>query len=542
MPSGTFAAYVGVYGLAALACVASLARVRRIEHPDTRRGMAALLCTAGGWAAANAAYLVVPGAGVQEALYVAGLVVGLATVGAWLHVCSAYTGRSYHRDPVLRWTAVVVFVGIVALKVTNPVHGAYYATESVATPFPHLAVTHMPLHWMVMGLSYALAAVGYFMLFEQFREVGHGMPALCALVAVTGLPVVLTIAGQFDPDLLAVAYEPLGVAAFAVMVLFVFLDRFQAIRLVGEGDTPVVVLDEDGHVRDANPGARRLFPGLADATGKPLSSAAPGLADHLASEGEVMKRHVDGATQYYRVTRNPFTGGSRQVGELVAIDDVTDSEQYRRKLERQNERLDRFASVVSHDLRNPLNVATGRLELARDERDDDHLAAVADALGRMGDLVEDLLALAREGEDIDEPEPVALDDLAERCWSSIPADGATLSVQTELTVLADPERARQLLENLFRNAVEHAGEHVTVTVGTLEDGGGFYVADDGPGIDPDRRESVFEPGDTTSDGGTGFGLAIVAEIATAHGWEVAVGESEAGGARFELSGVATATE
>ena len=96
-------------------------------------------------------------------------------------------------------------------------------------------------------------------------------------------------------------------------------------------------------------------------------------------------------------------------------------------------------------------------------------------------------------------------------------------------------RLEQLLENLFRNAVDHAGEDVTVTVGDLDDE--FYVADDGPGISDDERDRVFEDGYSTVEEGAGLGLAIVAGIAEAHGWSVTVTESEDGGARFEVTGV-----
>lgn len=78
-----------------------------------------------------------------------------------------------------------------------------------------------------------------------------------------------------------------------------------------------------------------------------------------------------------------------------------------------------------------------------------------------------------------------------------------------------------------------------MTVGALSDRPGFYVSDDGPGIPEGDRESVFEAGYTTRKEGTGFGLAIVAEVVTAHGWKIQVTESDAGGARFEIFGVET---
>jgi signal transduction histidine kinase len=106
-----------------------------------------------------------------------------------------------------------------------------------------------------------------------------------------------------------------------------------------------------------------------------------------------------------------------------------------------------------------------------------------------------------------------------------------------------------VLVNLFRNAVEHGstgpdsqarqdaveqgGDDVAVRVGDLGDGG-FFVADDGLGIPPDERDAVLDSGYTNSEAGTGYGLAIVDEIAAAHDWSLSVTESREGGARFEF--------
>jgi signal transduction histidine kinase len=207
-----------------------------------------------------------------------------------------------------------------------------------------------------------------------------------------------------------------------------------------------------------------------------------------------------------------------------------------RDLQRERDRLDEFASVVSHDLRNPLNVATGRLELAAQECDSEHIAHAERGLDRMERLIADLLVLARKGAVVGDTEPVELNALADDCWETVRTPEATLRVTADCTVRADRDRLVQILENLFRNAVEHGGEDVTITVGELP--GGFVVADDGPGIDEDAREEIFESGYSTSRDGTGLGLAIVRQIAEAHDWRVRVTESDNGGARFEITGVA----
>jgi signal transduction histidine kinase len=203
-------------------------------------------------------------------------------------------------------------------------------------------------------------------------------------------------------------------------------------------------------------------------------------------------------------------------------------------LEQQNDRLETFVSTVSHDLRNPLNVARGRLSMAKTECDSEHLEGVEKAHVRMETLIEDLLTLAREGEPVEATEPVDLGVLARACWDTVATGEATLVVDAEGTVHADRSRLRRLLENLLRNAVEHGGDDVTITVGTAESHDRFYVADDGPGIPPGERDSVFDRGYSTAEDGTGFGLAIVEEIAAAHDWTVSVTESSDGGARFSV--------
>ncbi|QZP37669.1 sensor histidine kinase [Halobaculum magnesiiphilum] len=203
-------------------------------------------------------------------------------------------------------------------------------------------------------------------------------------------------------------------------------------------------------------------------------------------------------------------------------------------LRRKNERLDEFAAIVSHDLRNPLNVARGYVDLAIEEDDTEHLPAAAEALDRMDDLVDATLSLARQGHTVEETEETDLGRLAREAWAVVDAPGATLSVEDAPVVTADPERLRTLLENCLRNAVDHAGPEVTVEVGATADG--FFVADDGPGIPEGDREKAFDRGYTTADDGTGFGLAIVADIARAHGWTVGVAESADGGLRLTFDG------
>ncbi|WP_255169978.1 sensor histidine kinase [Natrononativus amylolyticus] len=237
----------------------------------------------------------------------------------------------------------------------------------------------------------------------------------------------------------------------------------------------------------------------------------------------------------------PFTGPERTAVELLTrwVSYELEERHTRERLRRKTERLERLTAVVSHDLRNPLTVAQLQLGLAREAIDADleALGHVADAHDRMETIIDDLLWLAREGRDVGALEPASLAAVARDAWGTVDTGEATLEV-TDREVVADPNRLRQILENLFRNAVDHAGEEPTVRVGPLDGGAsGFYVEDDGPGVPAELGERVFEPGTTESDQGTGLGLSIVRGIATAHDWDVSLTRSDAGGARFEFTGV-----
>lgn len=288
----------------------------------------------------------------------------------------------------------------------------------------------------------------------------------------------------------------------------------------------------------------------------PVADADPleSLREHPESVITVEGRHTrrDGSTYpvRIRVARIDHDG---EGGFLAIARNISEITAQQRQLRRQNEQLDQFASVISHDLRSPLSVARAGVEVARrtGEGHGDSLERVGRAHDRMETLIENLLGLARNGQSMDRTdlEPVDLSAVVTHSWETVSTDGAELRIEDDLTLVADESRLRQLVENLFRNAVDHgatssqpqADEHLdhaadlTVRVGTLP--GGFYIEDDGTGIPAASQEKVFEPGYTTHDEGTGYGLEIVRTVATAHDWEITVTDSTDGGARFEITGV-----
>jgi len=245
-------------------------------------------------------------------------------------------------------------------------------------------------------------------------------------------------------------------------------------------------------------------------------------------------QHADGSWRWIEsIGKNQMD--TELDGYTITSRDITEHKQREAKLEHKNEQLEEFARIVSHDLRNPLNVLVGSLELAQETGEMDHLETCEQAVHRMDQLIDDLLSLAQQGKQIESVESADLDQVAKTCWETVETKDATLAIETDQIVEADRSRLRQLLENLVRNAIDHGGDGITLTVGDLEDG--FYVADDGSGFEIEDIETVLESGFSTDSDGTGLGLAIVQEIVSAHGWDIRVSESKSGGARFDITGI-----
>ena len=333
------------------------------------------------------------------------------------------------------------------------------------------------------------------------------------------------------------------------------LARFRT--LVETINDPVYVLDEAGRFEYVNDAFvemvgydRETIIGAPPAlikSEKAVDRAETNLGRLLSSEGpdsvqfeiEVQPERGEPIPCEDHMGVLPYEGECFE-GSVGILRDITERKERERKLKRRNQRLDEFASVVSHDLQNPLNVATGSIDLAKEECNSEHLERTERALDRMENLIEDLLALARGDGAVTDPRPIDIAKIAQKCWRNVETTDATLVTEVDKTVYADESRLMQLFENLSGNAVEHGGSEVTVTVGNLDDG--FYLEDDGCGIPEDEYDDVFTPGYSNSEDGTGFGLSIVEQIVAVHGWEIRLTEGTTGGARFEITGVDSVTE
>jgi len=533
----TAVAYTGAFTMTGLACLLALVRARGVEADAVRRGLVGLLGTTSAWALLKVVYFVAPDP-IRRPAYTAGLVFGFATVWAWLYFCSAYSGRTYHEDRTLRLLGGGFFAAVVAVKLTNPIHGLYFETSVQTTPFNYLAIEHGIFHWTVTGLSYVLAGIGIFMLFELYHNSGYDTRPLGLLTVLLGLPVVFDIVGFVTDSLIEVIYAPLGVAMFVLGALFVYERRFLAVRSTGEDDDAVIFLDEDGRIRDYTPAARDFFPVLASSAGEPIKSVLPRVADIAGRETETLEYKIDGESRYLLTSTSSVTLGDSQ-GQVLLFSDVTTAEQRRRELERHNEQLEGFASALAHELRNMLQIIEWRLRIAKDRTDggtveNESVRKAIDANQRLTARVDDFTTLAKYGQTVERLEPVEFETAVNDAWYNVETGEMELTVSNTGTIDADPGRLRELLGNIF--VFNHLNGAETVTIELL--GSGFTVTGDGepPGHDIDGYLAFGESIPTAE---AGMKLPNAKTFARVHGWRIDIDTAYQDGVRISVSEAGT---
>ncbi|WP_134671691.1 PAS domain S-box protein [Halorussus marinus] len=242
----------------------------------------------------------------------------------------------------------------------------------------------------------------------------------------------------------------------------------------------------------------------------------------------------DGGTIPVESRFGPYRYDTDTDARAGIVRDISERKEREQRLRAQNERLESFASMLAHELRNPVTIGQIYTQQLSTDPDPTAVEYVTEAFDRIEDMIDVMLVLTRGRDAVSGDATIHLEAVAREAWAEAQTRDATVDVALEKTIEADETYISHLFRNLFENAVEHGGADVTVTVGDLPDG--FYVADDGEGIPAGERETVFEVGYTTASdtGGTGLGLAFVAELADVYEWTVTVTESPTGGARFEF--------
>jgi PAS domain S-box-containing protein len=544
-----------------------------------------LMVTLAVWSTLYVGQLLLPTVEGKEPWFVARHAMSPLFAMAFWVFAAQYTDRRELLERRLLVPIVAVGLAFVALVLLNPGE-LYWSALTLDTmgPLFLLELSFGPLFWLNCVYIFGVVATAHVVIVDTWkRTFASYRPQLLVMTAVGSIEFLLSLLFLSEHTTLIPALNPwpnvqlitygATIAALPIGWSYVndFLFDIQPLArqaVVESMDDAVYVVDSEGTIRYTNPPGNRLLgrPPDADAPTEPVAdvfAARPTLlscyeravAGDPIDDDTILACDIDGEQRFYDIGVSTVTNSTGEAAGVVVVGrDISEERRQRgqlqvrtAQLERQNERLDQFGQFVSHDLRNPIQVASGYVELARETEDLSRLDDIDRAVRRMSEMVEQLRELTAVDRDSLEKERVNVARAAHTAWAHVDTDDATLEVPDNDIILADTDYLLHVFENLFRNSLEHGfpdepdaaigdGGGLTVTVGPLE-GGGFFIADDGVGIPTEERDSVLDHGYSTADEGTGLGMSIVRTIADAHGWAVSVTESDSGGARFEFRNV-----
>ncbi|WP_153952657.1 PAS domain S-box protein [Halosegnis longus] len=315
----------------------------------------------------------------------------------------------------------------------------------------------------------------------------------------------------------------------------------------------VGLLDTDGTVKDVNEKALEYVDvSREDIVGDPFWETPWWTEDYRAAIKQWVAEAADGEYVEYEADHPTEDGGKATVEGnfrpvmdddgavsriIVSAKDVTQRRRRERELKRRNEQFDEFASFVSHDLQSPISTVQGRLELALQTGEMEHVRKAAEAIDRVDELRDDFVTTLRTGEIVSETERIELASIIDDVWTAVdPPQTASVTVEEGTQIEADTDALQRVLENLVGNSIEHGPDDVVIQMGEFESG--FYYEDSGPGIDPELRDRIFTPGFSTKNGqeGIGMGMASVRQIVLAHGWAIRIKDgADLDGVRFEIT-------
>ncbi len=444
--------------------------------------------------------------------------------------------------------------------------------------------TYSPVLLVHISYMYSLLVVATFLLvrFTLTNRFLYQKQVAAIIIGITA-PWATNIAfiGRITTqDLTVVGFVFTGLALTWAIQREKFLDVTPVARnkVVETLSSSVFVIDSDNRLVDSNQQGMELLGITPMDIGKPVTELLETLPADVAQEFKRVANSTEQETfsssiknNHYEIEVTPlYDDREYLVGRVFLIHDITEQKHRQEQLERQNNRLDQFASVVSHDLRSPIGVASGYAELARQDPKSTYFDEIEESHRRMEQLIDELLAFAQLDDGEIETESIDPEYCAKTAWGHVETENAELVVDCapETEIEANCQQFLQLLENLIRNSIEHGipddetetsddkpnefgstdnPNNTTEPVLTLKitvdqltaDEIELTVSDDGSGIPVDDRKHVQQEGYTTGDG-IGLGLAIVSGIAEAHDWSVTVTESKAGGAAFVFEGISPA--
>lgn len=326
------------------------------------------------------------------------------------------------------------------------------------------------------------------------------------------------------------------------------------VRSIASG---LITADDDGRILGVNRAAREILRDRSGTLlGKPLSSVHPSYATQTLSEppkrADAIARRADG-TEFpmgYTLSALLDADGNRS-GMLLAFQDLTEIRTLRDRADRAQRLavLGQLATGLAHEIRNPLSSISGSVEMVREgntlsPEDRRLLGIVISEVERLNALVTTMLQVGRPSQIATEPldlRSIASEVVAVARGEATASNGLEIDEigpEEPIIVMVDPNRMRQVVWNLVKNAVQASPRHGKVEVRTGRDQAGsafLEVADEGPGIGAAHRERLFDMFYSGRAHGVGLGLALVKQIVDQHNGRIEIIDRDGAGTCFRVT-------
>ena len=328
-----------------------------------------------------------------------------------------------------------------------------------------------PVFWIQMVVVYVIIFASSVVFTAEWLNARGPRKRQAGILAITPAAGVVTSVLWFA-EVLQLPFDPTPVGVTVSIMLvgwalyrtdYLEITPIATRMVVEEMPDAVVIFDRGGQVIEWNRAAQSLF-GVEDPSiGMPAASffgsVSSDVRSRLLPDNQTNLQITiqgDERPRQFSVSKFAIVAGKTSFGRVVVLRDITELKRREEQLLAQNERLEEFTDIVSHDLQSPLMQIRSSAQEASSTGDVTHVDRVIGATDRIDELVTNLLKLARTGRQLDTEESVNLDEVAETAWSHVWSPSGELVTETNRTAVGDPSRIQQLFENMFRNAVEHS--------------------------------------------------------------------------------------
>jgi PAS domain S-box-containing protein len=478
-----------------------------------------------------------------------------------------------HRWVNWKTVSVVVLwlVPVFALLFTDPVPVLFEDPHTVSVgAFSVIEHGNSLIYVSYLSAFYVIATIGLsYIVYQTWTDSSLSRGQTVILVPAIFAPMLLSVAQTFSllpfetpgtiltPTSFSVGMAGVGYAAFRYETFDTkALARSRTIENMSDG---YMLIDTTGEIIDANQSARSLLAVESPLTGTQIRDLFAPVDEQLLNEPEIVSSFettvsTEDETRTLEISPSNFaTKTGHVIGTLFVIREITERKAYQQEVEQQRDDLNTLNQVLRHDIRNDLQLVTTYAELLADECEmiDDQTEAdvqqyIETIQERTAHSVE-LTTTAREMADTmltdDEGlRAVTLRSTLESELEEVRAAFPEAVVTTESTIPATEVRANDMLGSVFQNLLKNAIQHndsevpeVAVSVTESESAVVIRVADNGPGIPDDQKETVFGKGEKGLDSqGSGIGLYLVQTLVTTYGGSIWIEDNDPEGSVFAV--------